>query len=208
MNRNRKGIHMDRFIRRIFGAAILFFAMLFVGTRLFAQEIEPVQNGGLSGGWASLGGGSTVLAWQSYYAGLTFTTKGDRVYSVRIAGATKDEPGVAPDRMVADFGVLYGMRRQLNRYFMATGALGLGVTASTTRGKFLDRGPDNIDNIESGPVNRYESVDKSTVGLLYEGEVLVTAIPVVTIGLNVFGNLNELNPYLAGGVVFHLGWIR
>jgi hypothetical protein len=196
---------MCRVLSRSLVVTILVTLIALTCRTVSAQEIVPEKVCGLTGVWGSVGGGSTVLGWTASYLGVTFATKTNRIYTVRVAGASLATSGVEPDRAIGDLSLLYGVRKQLTRYVMVTAAGGPGFTAVQSPGKFQYRESLGSD---SRFVDHYEYQSKAAIGLALEGQVLLTAIPFATIGLNAFGNLNSQSSYLGGGLCVHLGWIR
>jgi hypothetical protein len=159
----------------------------------------------IDSGWGSFGFGMDVSGDPAVYVGLTLATANDRVYTVRIAGVTKLEENIAPDKSVSDFSILYGKRFHPESFLSVTANVGVAFTARVKRGKYEGI---KHDDVEGKDVPTYEQVSKGTIGLAVEGEAYLTSLRYVGIGLNAFGNINAEQPYLAVGLCLHLGYLR
>jgi hypothetical protein len=187
---------------KLIGVLFLLFGSL-ICLSSFAQAAE--QSHAIDSGWGTFGYGIDISGDPAVNMGLSLATANDRVYTVRIAGVTKLEDNIAPDKTISDFSILYGKRFHPETYLSVTANVGVAFTAQVKRGKYLGI---KHDDVEGKDVHTYEEIRKGTIGIAVEGEAYITSLRYVGIGLNAFGNINAEQPFLALGLCLHLGYLR
>lgn len=148
-------------------------------------SVQQASDSGFTSYWldAGIGVGSPGLAGgvsASYLWGHTLYTV-RYVYDHEIALFFTP----TPLESAWDVGFLYGMAAR-NQMFYSSASVGIGVTGGVRRGSYISF----LD---------YESDAYTTIGIPLQGELFLTPVSFVGIGVTAFGNLNPVRSF--GGVL-------
>ncbi len=172
----------------------------------FGEEHKPAQ---VTSGWftGGVGGGAGTknLSGIGSYVALSLALNENRLLSFRSSGVTEFDifGSISPDESSTDYGVLYGMRTSGQHLGYLSVSAGLSLVSSVKRGRFLSSSGGWLFGTSS-----YETVQKYTIGIPFEGQAVFKPFDFIGVGLVCFGNINPERSFVGAALGLYLGDLR
>jgi hypothetical protein len=169
----------------------------------FAEKHSPTQvTSGWFAGGVGAGAGTHNLSGVSSYVALSLVLNEHRVLTFRSSGVAEFDifNSISPHESSTDYGVLYGVRTSGQHLGYLSASVGLSLVSSVRRGRYLSSLGDGFFG-----TSYYESIQKYTVGIPFEGQAVFKPFDFIGLGLLCSGNINPERSFVGGAIGFYFG---